>query len=52
MLPPFLTIGNPDAVVPVEERNRLEPELVEFKSSGTYKLELDPTTGRVTGFKF
>ena len=53
LTPDPLTVLDPDtATPPPEERNRIEPELVEFKSPGGYGLEKNVDTGRVTGFKF
>jgi hypothetical protein len=50
--PPPLSVRTPESVIPpVVPRNVIEPETVEFKSPGVYKLEKDPD-GKVTGFKY
>jgi hypothetical protein len=50
--PPFLPVFSPESVtLTTPPRNRIEPDPVEFKSPGVYKLERD-NNGKVTGFKY
>ncbi len=51
-LPPALTVNDPDVVVAAPVRNKLSDGEVSFKSPGTYGLERDPVTGKITGSKF
>ena len=54
VIPPFIDVIDPDTILSPGEaqRNRIVPQLVEFRSPNTYGLEKDPGTGRITGFKF
>lgn len=50
-LPPDLPVSPPPTTPTDQPRNRIEPDLVDFKSPGVYGLEKDEE-GDVTGFKF
>jgi len=50
-LPPDISTGPPPSAPVDPPRNQIEPDVVEFKSPGSYGLEKDED-GNVTGFKF
>ena len=50
-LPPDISTGPPPTAPVDPPRNRITPDVVEFKSPGTYGLAKDED-GNVTGFKF
>lgn len=50
-IPSPVLFGNPDPDPADQERNRIVPELVEFKSPNVYGLEKD-VDGNITGFKY
>ena len=51
VMPSPLSVLDPDTPVSVPSRNTLAPSEVSFKSPGTYGLEKDPITGKITGSK-
>lgn len=51
VMPAPSAVLNPDTPVPSPSRNTLAGSEVSFKSPGTYGLEQDPTTGKITGSK-
>ncbi len=50
-LPPDVNVGPPPVAPEDPPRNRIKPDVVEFKSPGNYGLERD-VNGNVTGFKY
>lgn len=51
VIPQPISVLDPNTISVPVVRNRLSIESVDFKSPGVYKTELDPETGKATGFK-